>query len=164
MTKKILFVCMGNICRSPAGEAVMKRFAQEYGVDMEVDSAATQGFHVGELADPRMRSAAEARGYELTSRARVVTAADLDPKRFDLVLAMDSEIHAFLHDLRKGSKSHIRMFGDYLDDEWPKDVPDPYYGEDEGFGEVLDMLEEGCPLIMQTLAGEDIFEGEFDED
>ncbi len=142
----------------------MKRFAQEYGVDMEVDSAATHAYHVGKLADPRMRSAAESRGYELTSRARVVTPEDLDPKRFDLVLAMDSEIHAALHGMRNGSKLHIRMFGDYLDDHWPKDVPDPYYGEDDGFGEVLDMLEEGCPIIMQTLAGEDIFEGEFDED
>ncbi|MFG0260780.1 MAG: low molecular weight protein-tyrosine-phosphatase, partial [Novipirellula sp. JB048] len=157
-------VCLGNICRSPAAEAVMKRFSQEYGVDMEIDSAATHGYHVGKLADPRMRSAAESRGYDLTSRARVVTTEDLDPQCFDLVLAMDAEIHTALHRMREGSKSHIRMFGDYLDDHWPKDVPDPYYGEAEGFDEVLDMLEEGCPLIMQTLAGEDIFEDEFDED
>ena len=73
MTKKILFVCMGNICRSPAGEAVMQRFAEEFRVDAEVESAGTHGYHVGEGADARMMAAAEARGYELTSLARKVT-------------------------------------------------------------------------------------------
>ncbi len=73
MTKKVLFVCMGNICRSPAGEAVMRRFAEEFGVNVEVDSAGTHGYHVGEPADPRMLAAAEVRGYELTSRGRKVT-------------------------------------------------------------------------------------------
>ena len=62
-----------------------------------------------------------------------------------------------------GSKGHIRLLGDYLDDNWPRDVPDPYYGEQDGFDEVLDMLEEGCPIILQTLVGDDIFEGEFED-
>ncbi|MFK8111430.1 MAG: low molecular weight protein-tyrosine-phosphatase [Rubripirellula sp.] len=164
MTKKVLFVCMGNICRSPAGEAVMRRFAEEFGVDVDVDSAGTHGYHVGEPADARMNSAAEDRGYELTSRGRQVTAVDLDPGRFDLVLAMDTENHAILQELAGGVKPHIRMFGDYLGEEWPDDVPDPFYGEEEGFDQVLDMLEEGCPIILQTLMGEDIFAGEFIDD
>ena len=164
MTKRVLFVCMGNICRSPAGESVMQRFATEYGLDVEIDSAGTHGYHVGEQADPRMRTAAEARGYEMTSRARQVTKTDLEPGRYDLILAMDRENHALLLEMANESKMHIRMFGDYLDDQWPKDVPDPYYGEEEGFDEVLDMLEEGCPLILQTIAGADIFDGEFDEE
>jgi protein-tyrosine phosphatase len=164
MMKKVLFVCMGNICRSPAGEAVMQRFAEEFGVDVDVDSAGTHDYHIGKPADARMREAAEARGYELHSRGRQVTVEDLNPNRFDLVLAMDSQNHAILQEMAGGIKPHIRMFSDYLDDEqWPTDVPDPYYEEDK-FDEVLDMLEEGCPLILQTLGGADIFEGEFDEE
>ncbi len=163
MTKKVLFVCMGNICRSPAGEAVMRRFAEEFRADVEVDSAGTHGYHVGEQADNRMQTAAEARGYELTSRGRQVTPADLNPNRFDLVLAMDAENHALLIEMAKGSKAHIRLFSDYLDDAWPTDVPDPYYGEAEGFDAVLDMLEEGCPIILETLLGDNLFGGEFDE-
>lgn len=163
MTKKVLFVCMGNICRSPAGEAVMQRFAEEFRVDVDVDSAGTHDYHVGEPADARMNAAAEARGYELTSRGRQVTPSDLEPGRFDLVLAMDESNHSILQTMAGGVKPHIRLFSDYLGEEWPTDVPDPYYGEDEGFDEVLDMLEEGCPIILQTLMGEDIFEGNFED-
>ncbi|QDV63404.1 low molecular weight protein-tyrosine-phosphatase [Crateriforma conspicua] len=164
MTKRVLFVCMGNICRSPAGEAVMKRFAEEFGLDVEIDSAGTHDYHVGKPADPRMMAAAEARGYMLTSRARQVTTADLQPGRFDLVLAMDSDNHSILLAMADEEKSHIRMFGDYLDDNWPKDVPDPYYGGEEGFDEVLDMLEEGCPVILQTMMGESIFDAGFSDE
>jgi len=141
----------------------MQRFATEFGVDVEIDSAGTHGYHVGEPADPRMRSAAEARGYDLAGRARRVTAVDLDRGRFDLVLAMDQQNHAILQELAGGVKPHVRMFSDYLDESWPRDVPDPYYGEEEGFTKVLDMLEEGCPIILQTLMGEDIFAGDIEE-
>ena len=142
----------------------MKRFAEEFRVPVEVDSAGTHGYHVGEQADVRMRAAAESRGYEMNSLARKVTTNDLDPGHYDLVLAMDSDNHAILTEMAGGISPHVRLFSDYLDEDWPKDVPDPYYGEDEGFEEVLDMLEAGCPLILQTLAGADIFEGEFDEE
>lgn len=162
MTKRVLFVCMGNICRSPAGQAVMQRFAEEYRLDVEVESAGTHGYHVGEPADKRMRDAAAARGYELTGRARQVVAADLAPGSYDLVLAMDAENHSILQSMLGETSSHIRMFGDYLDDAWPNEVPDPYYGNDEGFDRVLDMLEEGCPLILQTLVGESVFDDEFE--
>jgi protein-tyrosine phosphatase len=141
----------------------MRRFAEEFRVPVEVESAGTHGYHVGEPADRRMRTAAEARGYELSGVARQVTRNDLDETRFDLVLAMDADNHAILQQLAGGVSPHVRMFSDYLDEDWPKDVPDPYYGEDEGFDRVLDMLEAGCPVILQTLAGEDIFEGEFDD-
>ncbi|MBL6725213.1 MAG: low molecular weight phosphotyrosine protein phosphatase [Rubripirellula sp.] len=164
MSKRVLFVCMGNICRSPAGEAVMKRFAEEFRIPVDVDSAGTHAYHVGERADSRMRAAAEARGYELSSIARKVTRDDLSPENFDLVLAMDSENHAILTKMANGIAPHIRLFSDYLDQQWPKDVPDPYYGDEDGFSEVLNMLEAGCPIILQTLAGEDIFAGEFDDD
>ena len=154
---------MGNICRSPAGEAVMRRFAEEFRVPVEVDSAGTHAYHVGEEADARMQRAAESRGYEMSSVARKVTPEDLHAEQFDLVLAMDAENHAVLQQLAGGVTDHVRMFSDYLDDDWPADVPDPYYGEDEGFDQVLDMLEAGCPVILQTLMGEDIFEGEFED-
>lgn len=164
MPKRVLFVCMGNICRSAAAEAVLRRYAEEFEVDVAVDSAGTHGYHVGERADARMRAAAESRGYELTSRARQVTRSDLEPGKFDLVLAIDAENYSALGKLATNSpklapedQSHIRMFSDYLGEEWPRDVPDPYYGQTDGFLYVLDMLEEGCPVILQTLAGDDAF-------
>ena len=141
----------------------MKRFAEEFGVDVEVESAGTHDYHVGEKPDARMRAAAEARGYELTSRGRHVKREDLQPGVYDLVLAMDQQNYDSLQVLLNAPNSHIRIFSDYLDDNWPNDVPDPYYGEEEAFDEVLDMLEEGCPLILQTLMGEDIFAGEFED-
>lgn len=141
----------------------MKRFAEEFRVDVDIDSAGTHGYHVGEGADARMLAAAESRGYELTGRARKIGPQDLDPAQFDLVLAMDAENHAQLLQMAGGIKTHIRMFSDYLDDNWPTDVPDPYYGEEDGFDQVLDMLEEGCPVILQTLMGEGIFDGMFEE-
>ena len=154
---------MGNICRSPAGEAVMKRFVEEFDLNVDVDSAGTHGYHVGEKADGRMLAAAEARGYELSSRARQVTKKDLEAGVFDLVLAMDNTNYEALVALADRPTTHIRIFSDYLDDNWPNDVPDPFYGGEEGFDEVLDMLEEGCPIILQTLSGEEIFDRGFEE-
>ena len=110
-----------------------------------------------------MRAAAASRGYEITSRARQVTRIDLEPGRFDLVLAMDVENFSALTQLAElapkldpKQRLHIRMFSDYLDDSWPRNVPDPYYGELDGFMTVLDMFEEGCPVILQTLSGKEV--------
>ena len=88
----------------------------------------------------------------------VLTKEDLDDGVYDLVLAMDNANYEALIALAGRPTTHIRIFSDYLDDNWPNDVPDPYYGDEEGFDEVLDMLEEGCPIILQTLAGEEIFD------
>ncbi len=142
----------------------MQRFAEEFRVAVDVDSAGTHGYHVGEPPDKRMLATAEARGYELKSRGRKVTADDLEPSRFDLVLAMDGDNYRALQELAGGPNTHIRMFSDYLDDNWPHDVPDPYYGGDEGFDQVLDMLEAGCPVILETLVGESIFEVGFGDE
>ena len=141
----------------------MRRFAEEFDTEVEVDSAGTHGYHVGDFPDARMRAAAEQRGYDLDSQARQVSVADLQPDCFDLVLAMDAENHRTLVEMAGGLQNHIRMFSDYLDDTWPTDVPDPYYGEEEGFDDVLDILEEGCPVILQTITGEDLFADEIDE-
>lgn len=143
----------------------MQRFAEELRANVSIDSAGTHGYHVGDPPDQRMIQAAAARGYELHSRARQVAKSDLDGSHFDLVIAMDSENHSALLAMASGSTDHIRMFSDYLDsDEYPSDVPDPYYGESEGFDVVLDMLEEGCPIILQSLVGADLMEAEFDTD
>lgn len=151
----ILFVCMGNICRSPAAEGIFEAYVKQQPRkrEIQIDSAGTHGYHVGNPADSRMRNAASDRGYPLTSRARQVQAADLH--RFDLVLAMDRENLAIIDslDARDSAtrRADLRLFSHYLGDDWPTDVPDPYYGGDDGFEYVLDMIEAACPAIWQEL-------------
>ncbi len=141
MLTRVLFVCLGNICRSPAAEGVFNQLLDEAGLAdaFLVDSAGTGAWHEGELPDRRMRQAAAQRGIMLTSIARQVTAGDFE--RFDYILAMDE---ANLRDLRALAPaihhSKIRLFRD-LDPEGPgDDVPDPYYGGAAGFDEVLDIV------------------------
>lgn len=153
-TVRVLFVCMGNICRSPAAEGVLQALIAERGLDgaVEVDSAGTIRYHVGEPADARMRRAAEERGYRLESRARQVTAADLDA--FERVIALDRDNLAELEELAGGSRPHLRLLSHYLPDGSPVEVPDPYWGGDRGFEEVLDLLERAAPAILDDLLGE----------
>ena len=151
MSASVLFVCLGNICRSPAAEGVMQRLINERGLQGEitVDSAGTSSFHIGEPADKRMLSAAGLRGYELTSRSRQATGRDYS--RFDLIIAMDRNNYRELAALF-GEPSHkLHLLAKYLDDDAPRDVPDPYHGESDGFGAVLDMLERACPKILDEL-------------
>lgn len=147
--KRILFVCMGNICRSPAAEGVFLHHLKAAGVSkrVEVDSAGTTNYHQGEPADKRMRAAAAKRGYALESRARGVVEEDFD--HFDLIVAMDKANRSDL--LRFGGAAEVVLFSDYLGDEWPREVPDPYYGGDAGFEQVLDMLEAGCGPLLESL-------------
>lgn len=119
---------------------------------VRVDSAGTAGYHIGKLADPRMRAAAEKRGLDLTSRSRLVVPADL--RLFDLVVAMDRSNYRDLMGLAPGLKNtNVKLLSDYLDEPWPQEVPDPYYGGDDGFEFVLDMLEAACPTILDQLLG-----------
>ena len=150
----VIFVCMGNICRSPAGEGVMKHVAQEAGLTnrVRVDSAGTIDFHSGNPADTRMREAAARRGYDLTSQARGVTRDDLE--QFDLVIAMDRDNRSDLLAIApSGTESKIRLLSDFLPGASERDVPDPYYGGARGFETVLDMIEEACPGILEELTG-----------
>lgn len=150
---KILFVCLGNICRSPAAEGVMLSFLAARGLEgrVEVESAGTLDYHAGEAADPRMREAASGRGYELESRARQVTPDDFD--RFDLIVAMD---RSNLEDLRAlappEADGKIRLLSEFLPEGSPRDVPDPYWGGPQGFDQVLDLLERACPAILDEVA------------
>lgn len=149
----LLFVCMGNICRSPAAEGVMRALVEKEGLGEQViiRSAGTGGWHAGKLPDQRMRSAAQNRGYNLQSRARQVTADDL--RVHDLVLVMDRqnqrEIRPFDHD--GGNAAKIRLFCDFCTTHNTDEVPDPYYGGAEGFENVLNLLEDGCRGILQHI-------------
>lgn len=154
-TKKIavLFVCMGNICRSPAGEGVMRALVAKAGLSdrMEIASAGTIGMHTGEPPDARMRAAALRRGYALNSRARKVTRADLD--HFDLVLTMDDENRRNVLALAQTDeqRARVRPFAGYCREHEVDEVPDPYYGGPEGFERVLDLLEDGCCGVVEAL-------------
>ena len=150
---RILFVCLGNICRSPTAEAVVRALAALEAPDLglEVDSAGTAGYHVGELPDPRMRAAAARRGYDLdTLRARIVEPRDFE--RFDLILAMDRENLAVLHRRApEQARERVRLFLEFAPDGELEEVPDPYYGGPNGFEEVLDLVEGAARGLLSYL-------------
>ena len=149
----VLFVCMGNICRSPTGEGVFKHYVAEAGFadDIHIDSAGTIGYHTGSPADARMQAAAEKRGYTLDSTARQVSLDDFE--KFDLIVAMDVENLENLQHLSGNRSDQLRMLGSFLDDSadpvMGRSVPDPYYGGAAGFEEVLDMIEAACPAMLE---------------
>jgi protein-tyrosine phosphatase len=143
---------MGNICRSPAAEAALAALIQSNGADVEVDSAGTIGIHAGERPDSRMRAAGEARGLLFNTRARQVTAKDLQPGEFDLVIAMDHENLRDLKRLAGTDHQHVVLMSEFLGPDWPREVPDPYYGGRQGFEVVLDMVQAACPAILSLLS------------
>jgi protein-tyrosine phosphatase len=142
---RVLFVCSGNICRSPTAVAVMRRLVDEAGLgeEIEVDSAGTGDWHVGEPPDRRSLAAAARRGIALTGTARQVSAEDFE--HFDLILAVDDENLERLRDVAPpGTESRLRR----LDDT---DVPDPYYGGPAGFDLVLDQVTAACRALLDEL-------------
>ena len=150
---RILFVCMGNICRSPTAEGVFRQLARQRAPDLviEIDSAGTHDYHIGEPPDPRAISAALRRSIDLSGlRARRVYEEDFE--RFDLILAMDEEN---LRELRQRATprhhERIRLMMDYAPQAGRTAVPDPYYGGEQGFEEVLDLLEEAAEGLLQEL-------------
>jgi protein-tyrosine phosphatase len=151
-TCSVLFVCLGNICRSPAGEGLLQHSidTRQLQGDIEIDSAGTIGYHTGKPADHRMRIAALNRGVELLSQSRKITVEDLHS--FDLVIAMDRENLADIQRMTPEPTAELKLLSDFLGDNWPSDVPDPYYGGDEGFEYVLDMIEAACPSIIDSIS------------
>jgi protein-tyrosine phosphatase len=149
---RILFVCMGNICRSPTAEGVMRRLVEDAGLDIEIDSAGTGAWHAGEPPDRRATLAARSRGITLEGAARQVTADDF--RRFDLLIALDRanlrELLAVAPDEEAAEKVRLlREFDPGAGGDL--DVPDPYYGADRGFETVLDMVVAACRGLIDEL-------------
>lgn len=150
---KLLFVCLGNICRSAAAEGVMQHKLRERRLAIDVDSAGTYGGHSGQRADPRMRSAARERGYDLMSISRKIRTEDF--WEADHIFVMDdSNYHDVLSlspDLESGHKIH-RM-AEYCTNHVVDHIPDPYYGGRDGFEHVLNLLEDACDGILMEIIG-----------
>ena len=150
MTTRVLLVCLGNICRSPTAEAAVREAADQAGVDLEVDSAGTGAWHVGEPPDARMTAAAAEDDLHLAGAARQVTPDDF--RDFDLVVAMDT---SNLDDLRRlapddDARGRLRLFREYAD-ETGQGVPDPYYGGPDGFREVVAIVRRAAAGLVDAV-------------
>jgi protein-tyrosine phosphatase len=150
----VLFVCLGDICRSPTAEGIFRHLATARGVHdrFVIDSAGTSGFHAGDASDPRTLAAAKRRGLAWTHRSRQVHAADWD--RFDLLVAMDRKNHRDLiaaapSEAARAKVVLLRTWDDAAGDDL--DVPDPYYGGDRGFEDVLDLCDRACSALLDHL-------------
>ena len=147
---RILFCCMGTICRSPTAEAVFRGHVEQAGLTKHflIDSAGTHDFHIGDPPDARTQLAAKQRGYDMSNlRGRQVDAADF--ARFDYVLAMDEANLDILKRLRpRDARSHLGLFLEFAQHHAEREVPDPYYGGSDGFERVLDMVEDAANGLL----------------
>lgn len=150
---RILFVCMGNICRSPAGENVMAHLVKKAGLNsaIECDSAGTIGYHVNEKPDERMTLSAAKRGIKFTGRSRKFSTRDFE--NFDLIIPMD---HANTRDIlalaqTDDSRLKVTPFCDFVQNFPDDQVPDPYYGGQDGFDHVMDLMEDGCKNLLNQI-------------
>jgi protein-tyrosine phosphatase len=150
---RVLFVCLGNICRSPTAEGVFRKLVMEEGLvtHIEIDSAGTHAYHVGAPPDERAQAAARRRGIDLSGlRGRQALRDDIE--RFDYVLAMDRENHANLLAIcPEGLEEKIRLFLEYAPHRTEREVPDPYFGGSAGFDRVLDMVEEAARGLLADI-------------
>ena len=150
MTYKLLFVCLGNICRSPSAENIMKHLIAEANLEDKIvcDSAGTSGYHIGASPDRRMSKAALNQGIQLQGRARQLKPFDLE--RFDLILAMDRENYQDILYLDREGKyeDKVRLMCDFAQNHSVREVPDPYYGGEEGFERVIDLLLDACAGLL----------------
>lgn len=151
--QRVLFVCMGNICRSPTAEGVVRTHVERAGLGarVELDSAGTHAYHVGEPPDQRSQKAAAQRGYDL-SRLRARRVKEADFLRFDLILAMDRDNLALLAKAcPEEHRGKLRLFLEFAGDCGREEVPDPYYGGPEGFDHVLDLTEAAAQGLVNFL-------------
>jgi protein-tyrosine phosphatase len=153
---RVLFVCLGNICRSPLAEAVFRHQVAERGWSdrFDIDSAGTSGWHRGAPPDARSTETARRRGIELAGRSRKVIASDL--RGFDYVIAMDAENRAALDELaaHSGGTAEVRQLREFEPGAASLDVPDPYYGGPRGFEDVHDIVERGCAGLLAHIAAQ----------
>ena len=153
--ERVLFVCLGNICRSPLAEGVMRHLVEEHGLEdrIEVDSAGTGAWHVGESPDPRSMEVAARNGVSLDGQAaRKVRPSDF--RHFTRVMAMDGAILRDLQGLAPpDARAEIRLLREY-DPQGPGDVPDPYYGGADGFDRVYEMVERSCRALLEEIGRE----------
>ena len=155
MVKKILFVCLGNICRSPAAEGIFNQKIKERDLKnfFVVDSAGTGNWHVGNLPDQRMRSTALSRGIELNSRSRQIEENDL--YEFDQILVMDKDnlnaVKSLTKDQKNPINSKIKLILNYSKNSQLDEVPDPYYGGQNGFEKVIDLLDDAMDGLIDSL-------------
>ena len=146
---KVLFVCMGNICRSPTAEGVFRQVVKDASLSDQIntDSAGTHAYHIGSQPDHRAQSAALNRGIDLSSiRGRKVDNRDFE--KFDYILAMDNSNHTDLQVVANGSDDNLHMFLKFAKNFSESDVPDPYYGGDQGFEHVLDLIEDASRGLL----------------
>lgn len=160
----VLFVCLGNICRSPAAEGVFRDIVKKKGLDSKfnIDSAGTINYHEGNLADPRMRAASKRRDIEITSISRPIRPSDF--RDFDLIIAMDKRnrediLEAFNRwksrdKLPADAYKKVRLMCSYCKKHDETEVPDPYYGGAQGFEKVLDLLEDACESLLDNILAE----------
>lgn len=152
MAYRVLFVCLGNICRSPAAEGVFKAYVEKSGLTKEIviDSAGTSGYHEGEAADERMRDHASRRGYKLDTPSRQFKKEDF--KTFDQILVMDEKnLRDVLALASDADANKVKMFTDYCKKHEVNFVPDPYFGGPKGFERVLDIVEDGCENLLAKI-------------
>jgi protein-tyrosine phosphatase len=151
MPYKLLFVCLGNICRSPSAENIMNHLIEQAGLSDSIicDSAGTGGYHIGAPPDRRMTAAAKRRGIELKGRARQFDQSDFE--EFDLILAMDRENYRDILslDLAGTYRDKVKLMCDFATHHSNREVPDPYYGGSEGFDRVIDLLLDACDGLLQ---------------
>ncbi len=150
---QILFVCMGNICRSPTAEGVFNHLTRSHGLDdlINVDSAGTHAYHVGEPPDPRACQSAQDKSYDI-SAARARKVCDDDFKQFDLILAMDSSnLNSLQVKSPLSARDKVKLFLDYHPDKQGQDVPDPYYRDSDLFDGVFEIIESGCWELLKAV-------------
>ena len=157
---RVLFVCMGNICRSPAAEIIFRSLVAAAGrsAEFEIDSAGTLGYHCGEAPDARMAATLDRHGYTVAGRARQIRADDL--AKFDLIVTMDEDNLATVRALDPAGRFHdkIRPLVGFCRAHQEARVPDPYYGGQRGFERVIELLEDGCAGILREMPAVDLTE------
>lgn len=150
---RVLFVCLGNICRSPTAEGVFRKIVLEHKLDhlIQIDSAGTHAYHIGEAPDERAQAACARRGIDISRlRGRRAVAGDIE--EFDYVLAMDRENYAHLLDIcPPGLEPRIRLFMEFAPNRAEQEVPDPYFGGAGGFDRVLDMIEDAAQGLLEEI-------------